>query len=118
MADPYRLVGVQDEAGVVQVLALDYGAGHFLAMDGVTPKTSNDLAAHAGYVINLSTTDTVYVRGDGSAAASADAHSWPLFPQQAWVFPATHDNRTLSVMGPNGVNVQVFPVKSAQRQGG
>lgn len=115
MADPYRVAGVQDEAGVVQVLALDYAGGHFLTMDGVTPKTSNDLASHAGYLVNLSTTITVYVRGDGSAAASADAHCWPLFPQQAWAFPAWHDGRTLSVMGASGAVVQVFPVKSVQR---
>jgi hypothetical protein len=115
VADSYRIAGVQDEAGVAQVLALDYAGGHFLTMDGVTPKTSNDLASHAGYLINLSTTVTVYVRGDGSAAASADAHCWPLFPQQSWALPAWHDGRTLSVMGASGAVVQVFPVKSVQR---
>jgi hypothetical protein len=118
VADPYRLAGVQDEAGVVQVLSLDYAAGHFLTMDGVTPKTSNDLASHAAYLVNLSATITVYVRGDGSAAASADAHCWPLFPQQAWAFPAWHDGRTLSVMGASGAVVQVVPVKSSLRQNG
>lgn len=114
MAVKLPVAGVRAENGDLVVADIDYAGGHFLTTNGTAAQTSNDLNSHAAWVINLGSS-TVWVRGDGQAAVTNDPHGFPLQGGQCWSLPAYHDARTLSVFGPNGVVVQILPIRAVQQ---
>lgn len=109
MAD-LRLVTVKDEAGASIDIILDHPNGATVAMTGSAVTTAG-LNSPLAWVKNLGP-GTVYLRGDGAQAGAADAGSYPLYASQDWSLAVDNNARTLSLAGPVGTSVKVFPAKA------